>query len=131
MKPAFFTDYNNQYSGKSEIPFKVVFGSSGAVGSTPLTRGITSVVHGATGVYVITLDKPAVRLFSWEMPIVQASYSKTGACKATVTAEDVAGAGTITILVTTAAGDAVEPTTSDALYGCLNLQWNSANKRAV
>lgn len=123
MKPGFYSDYNNQYGGKSELPFKVVFGSSGAVASTPLSRGITSVVHGATGVYTITLNEKAVRLFSWDLPIKQATYSASGACQAQVTAEDVNGAKTITILTTNAAGAAVEPTTGDALYGCLNLQW--------
>lgn len=101
-----------------------VSGSSGAVASYTRKQGITSVVHGATGVYVVTFDAEWYKLLDWSGWVQQASYSKTGACDIRMTANAIATAGThtVTFLVVDGDGDAVESTTGDILTISFRVQ---------
>ncbi len=129
-RPGYFPDYSSFESGVVPIYLQWTSGSSGAVPTT-LTRKsqVTSVVHGATGVYVVTFDE------SWgegelvmSHSIRQASYSKTGACKVIETANAIATAGTktITLLVVDGDGDAVEPTTNDVI----SIKWELQSQKS-
>jgi hypothetical protein len=105
-------------------------GASGAVASIDSTKrygfavpgaAVAPVVHGATGVYVLNLADVWNDLLDVSGDIMQASYSASGACEVVRTAFSLS-AKTVTILVTTAAGAAVEPTTGDILTVKIELQ---------
>lgn len=124
--PAPFTDRTSHESGVVDTFLQWTSGASGAVPST-LTRsmGVKSVVHGATGVYVVTLKSPWKNSpLEFTQAIMQASYSASGACFVRVTADASSNSTTptITLLVVNAAGAAVEPTTGDVIRVSFKLQ---------
>ncbi len=115
MLPGFYINLTSTTPQKALLDLVWTSGSSGAVPSALTTSAeVASVVHGATGVYVVTLKGVPYRLNVFKESIQQASYSKTGACKVRITATDLA-AKTITLLVVDGDGDAVEPTTNDII----------------
>jgi hypothetical protein len=124
--PGPFSDATSYESGRTYIDLAWTSGASGAVpAALSRSMAIKSVAHGATGVYVITFKEPwknGILEFSWH--IRQASYSKTGACVIQETANAITNATTptVTILVTTAAGDAVEPASGDVIAMTWALQ---------
>lgn len=124
-RPGYFSDITGNESGRVFIDLAWISGASGAVpAALSRSSGIKSVVHGATGVYVITFSEVwANGVLNMSSHVRQASYSKTGACYVVETANAISSATpTVTILVTTAAGDAVEPTTSDVIGITFELQ---------
>lgn len=107
-------------------------GSSGAVGTVSRKNGFkaTPVVHGSTGVYTISLAEPwAAGMLEFKGRVRQATYSSSGACQVQLTADAVTNltTPTITILVTNAAGAAVDPTTNDFIAIKLELQLQPNN----
>ncbi len=127
----FGQDQRNSESYTNDIALQMTMGSSGAV-PTSLTRNggglITSVVHGSTGVYVVTLNNAfSGGLIGICQNIMQASYSKSGACDVRVTAEAVATAAThtITLLIVDGDGDAVDPTTNDVVSVVFKLSYQT------
>lgn len=108
-------DIASWQAGLNFMPLQWTSGASGAVPTT-LTKsyGVASVVHGATGVYVVTLSEQWAAYLGMIEEIMQASYSKNGACKVRRTAIDLT-AKTITLLVVDGDGDAVEPASGDII----------------
>lgn len=103
--------------------FQCTAGTSGAVPSTfDRARDIASVVKG-TNTYVFTLSRGCTALLGWQINVIQASYSKTGACKGEVFAEDVASANkSITVKFFDGDGDPVDLAAGDVLRCTFDLK---------
>lgn len=111
--------------------------TSGATGAVPALNSanfphsgvgeVVSVVRGGVGVFTITLTQAwfdLIRFVGWT---IQAAYSAAGACNVRVTANNTGAAtATLVLLVTNAAGAAVDPTTNDVMYVNLQLQSHQA-----
>ena len=129
-RPGYFSDSTEFESGKAGIDLEWTSLVSGGVPAL-LTSGfphsgmgqVASVVHGATGVYTITFTDQWFDLLQFDGWVIQATYSAAGACNVRVTANNTgAAAKTLVLLVTNAAGAAVDPTTNDVLYVNLRMQ---------
>jgi hypothetical protein len=120
---AWGSDQTSTQGGEERYYVKWTSGSSGAVPSFPLSasQGVTSVTHGSTGVYTIVLQNAYYQSLAFIRDAQQASYSSSGAC-AIVKTSDTPATGTIAILVTNAAGSAVDPTTNDVIELCFVVQ---------
>lgn len=127
-RPGYFSDQTAFESGKVGIDLEWVSLVSGGVPALTAFshKGmgqIVSVVHGATGVYTITFTDQWFDLLEFVGWVIQAAYSAAGACNVRVTANNTgAAAKTLVLLVTNAAGAAVDPTTNDALYINVKMQ---------
>lgn len=134
MNPLFWgKDRNSSQGGEETVYVKWTSGASGAVPTT-LTNynNVTSVVHGATGVYVITFafgGPPYSLLAFGPENIMQASYSKAGACKVVQTAVSLTNS-TVTILTVDGDGDAVEPASGDIISLAVTFQRYKGNNNA-
>ncbi len=121
-----YIDIGSHQAGRNFIDLRWTSGASGAVASVDATKkygfdSTTPVAHGATGVYTLTTSGQWADYIGCTVDIIQASYSASGACKGRVTAYSLANK-TVTILITTAAGAAVEPTTGDVITVTLTMQ---------
>ena len=86
--PTFYDDMHSASSGRNWIDLIWVSGASGAVPATlTVSNYITSVVHGATGVYTVTFDSAWNALLGFEGFVKQATYSSSGACNIEVTGD--------------------------------------------
>lgn len=127
-RPGYFSDVTNFESGKVGIDLEWTSGASGAVPAlTAFSHGgvgqVTSVAKGATGVLTITMTDKWDDLLQFNGWVIQAAYSSAGACNVRVTANNTsAAAKTLVLLVTNAAGAAVDPTTNDTIYINLVMQ---------
>lgn len=126
-----YSDYSSTVSGRVEVPIQWTSGSSGTVPAlTAFAQryGLVSCTHGATGVFTLVFDERYVGLLAFKEAIMQASYSKTGACKVRITANNIGASGqSIVLLVVDGDGDAVDPTTNDVLILEFALQYLNAN----
>jgi dihydroxyacid dehydratase/phosphogluconate dehydratase len=126
--PAYYTDATANESGHVRFDIEWTSAVSGGVPALsafphPAAGYVVSVVHGATGVYTITLTDQWADLLEFGGWTIQATYSAAGACNIRVTANNTnAAAKTLVLLVTNAAGAAVDPTTNDVLYVNLRMQ---------
>lgn len=101
--------------GEKKFRLRMVAGTSGAVPTTFVrARGIASVTK-STNDYIVALSRGGTALLDWNVKVIQATPSTTGAWDAKVTAEDVATNKTITISPYTVAGAAVALATGDVL----------------
>jgi len=134
MNPLFWgKDRNSSQGGEEKVYVKWTSGASGAVPTT-LTNStnVTSVVHGATGVYVITFafgGPPYSLLEFGPENVMQASYTKAGACKVVQTAVSLTNS-TLTVLVVDGDGDAVEPASGDIITVNATFQRYKGNNQA-
>lgn len=124
--PLPYNDVGSSQSGRSFLTLRWTSGASGAVASVDQTKKYgfdetTPTAHGATGVYTVKTAEAFADFIKADVPIKQASYSKTGACFGRVTAYNLASK-TITLLIVDAAGDATDPTTSDVITVDLQMQ---------
>lgn len=127
--PGTFSDLTGMESGRVFLDLAWTSGASGAVpAALSRSMGITSVVHGATGVYVITFKEQwKSGVLSFSRHVRQATYSASGACVVQMTGNAInTAAPTITILVTNAAGAAVEPASGDVIGMTFELQTHKA-----
>lgn len=128
-KPTQFSDINSSSSGRNFIDLQWTSGASGAVPATLDRNGsgeIVSVVHGATGVYTITLANPWADFLVFTSWVRQASYSASGACFVRITADNTQSSpATFVVLAVTAAGAAVEPASGDVIYINIEMQSNA------
>lgn len=95
-----------------------VLGTSGAVPTTFVSAdGIISIASAGSGVYTVTLQRGAPTLVDLDVKVKQASYSASGAQRAVLTTDNVAGS-TPTVVFTTvnSAGTATQPATGDKLF---------------
>lgn len=125
MLPGPFSDETEMNSGHVRLNLKWTSGASGAVpAALTLYAGVTSVTHGATGVYTILLDDACVAFEGMDVTIIQAADSASGACTARVTADNTTDPDTRTLVIktVTAAGAAVEPASGDVICLTLHLQ---------
>lgn len=126
--PAYYSDATCNESGMVRFNLEWASLAAGAVPALSsfahMAAGyVASVVHGATGVYTITLNDQWTDLIQFVGWTIQAAYSAAGACNVRVTANNTgAAAKTLVLLVTNAAGAAVDPTTNDTLYVNLTMQ---------
>ena len=120
--PGQWVDSGDTQGGVKRVYLKWTSGSSGTVPSTlTVSNTVISVTHGATGVYTVVLAQSFYQSLNMEQNIMQASYSKTGACKVIKTAVT-PSTGTIVLLVVDGDGDAVDPTTNDVIEVTFILQ---------
>jgi len=131
-RPAPYVNTTSQESSPNKFYVQWTSGSSGAVGTVSRSVGMaaTPVTHGSTGVYTLSLAEPwAAGLLRFGYSIKQASYSSSGACHVVLTGDASTNltTPTLTILVTTAAGAAVEPTTNDVIRVDFELQLQPNN----
>jgi hypothetical protein len=126
-----YSDETSTTSGRVTVPVQWTSGASGAVPALSAFAqryGLTSCTHGATGVYTLVFDDSYVGLLDFSESIIQASYSKNGACKVRITANNIAAtAKSIVLLVVDGDGDAVEPASGDVLVLDFALQYLNAN----
>ncbi len=122
---AHFTDIASHESGRNFIDLQWTSEASGAVPTT-LTRSIAiaSVTHTGTGAYTIVPSAPWVGMLNFKGNIMQASYSKAGACDIRLIEDHLSStsAPEIKVLVVDGDGDAVDPTTSDVVYLTIEAQ---------
>jgi hypothetical protein len=125
MNPGIYRDLTSSTAGRKLMRVSWTSAASGA-----LTNGITEkneldptapVAHGSTGVYTVKLRERPVNAVLLGDEIMQASYSKSGACKVRVTGKDMA-ARTVTLLVVDGDGDAVDPASGDVLTLTFDVQ---------
>ncbi len=117
MNPGFYTDDTYYQPGRTPVDLTWTSGASGALpalSASGVSAGVTSNTHGGTGVYTIVFDGQPYNLLNFNQCISQASYSKTGACKATLTSF-VAATKTAVVTIVDGDGDPVEPTTDDVI----------------
>ncbi len=123
-------DIRSFQAGWNNLWLRWTSGATGAVttidptkryGYAKIGAAVAPVVHGATGVFVLNLETQWNDFLNLDYNIIQASYSAAGACQIQVTGFNLA-AKTVTILVTNAAGAAVDPTTGDKLIIMLSMQ---------
>lgn len=90
-------------------------GASGAVPTTLTTSaGITSVTKSGTGIYTIVLDQATYGMPEFTQSVLQASYTKAGACDIRLTGVSLS-TKTITVLTVDGDGDAVDAASGDIL----------------
>jgi hypothetical protein len=118
--PGYYADRTANVGYVKDVFVKWTSGASGAVASSLGFAEVVSITHGATGVFVIQFSQGWNDSRNFTGNVMQASYSATGACTVRKTAQD-STAGTLTVLVVTAAGAAVEPTTGDVIELCFQV----------
>jgi len=97
-------------------------GATGAVATLLSFNEVASVTHTGTGAYTIQFTQAYNQSRNLTGCIVQASYSKTGACFIQRVADaNAAAQGTLKILTVDAAGDATESTTGDVIELCYEV----------
>jgi hypothetical protein len=140
--PQYYTDHTSATSGEVKFNLKWVSQAAGALPAsgfpgTPTTGWkqsgggqVTNVVHGATGVFTVTLKDAWVDSLDIHGYCTQAAaFSAAGVCDVQVTTDNsaVAGTQTVVILCTNAAGAAVEPAVNDQIVLSFRLQSYNAN----
>lgn len=95
--------------------------TSGAAGAIPASfkrsKGITSIVRSGAGIFVITLNQPAVDFVDWVAFNEQAAPAATGACHATVV-DGISSSPAILTVTWRKNSDylAVDPSNGDVIY---------------
>jgi hypothetical protein len=138
--PQYYADRTSTVSGEVMVYLKWISQAAGALPAAGLFTGanwkqtgggqVTNVVHGATGVYTVTLKDAWTDSLDLHGYCIQAAaFSAAGVCDVQVTADNsgTAGTQTIVILCTNAAGAAVEPAVNDQIVLSFKLQSYNAN----
>jgi hypothetical protein len=123
----FYSFYQHSHDGVNFAAIGWVSGATGALpasfpggaGWTRVAQGIfKSITRTGTGAYTLVLIDPwYAPMFGYEEAIVQASYANTGACFVQLIQDFSNNVATpqIKILITNAAGTAVDSTTNDTI----------------
>jgi len=91
-------------------------GTSGAVpAALTVSNGILSVVKSSNN-YVVTFQPGPVAYLNGCGHVIQASYAANGACRVVPSAQDVAGAGTVTLTCYESDGTATALASGDELH---------------
>lgn len=122
-----YTDYYSATRGRSFIDLEWTSLAAGAVPALSTfghSLGIASLVKlGGTGAYRVTFADSWTDLMKFTGWIIQAAYSAAGACHARITANNSGPINkTIDILITNAAGAAVDPVVGDIVYFDFEMQ---------
>jgi hypothetical protein len=126
-------DQSSQASGLVDIPVKFTAGASGAVPALSAFaqhNGVAAVTKpSGTGIYKITLEDAYLARVGFIRDVKQASYSSSGACHIQITADTTSDPTdpSVTLLVTTAAGAAVNLASGDVVTITLVMQYLDAN----
>lgn len=138
----YYIDASSSASGEVKAYLKWVSQAAGAlpaVGFTGLIGGgwkqtggglVTAVVHGAAGVYTVTLADAWVDSLDLHGYVIQAAaFNAAGVCDVQITADNsgTIGTQTIVILCTNAAGAPVEPAVNDQVVIAMKFQAFQAN----
>lgn len=142
VKPGYYSDQQAYASGRNSVNLKWVSQAAGvlpAVGFPGTIAGgwlqagggaVNAVAFTATGIYTVTLNDSWADLIGFDFFIKQAAaFSAAGACAVFVTADNTAvdGTRTLVLLVTNAAGAAVNPAVNDVISLEITLQSFNAN----
>jgi hypothetical protein len=115
---------NFQYR-RIALDCKFVAGTAGAVpalNTFAFADGVLSVVK-STNAYIVTLQDGYIGLLNYDIQVLQASFSTSGACIGAITAEAVAtGTPTVTVQCYTFAGAAVSLAVGDTIYISFDLK---------
>lgn len=118
MNPGFYVNQTSYQNAPTDIYLVMTMGASGAVptlGTGGVDYGVTSVVLSSTSTYTVVFGGAPYGLLLFDpSPVMQATYSKTGACFC-VPISFVASTGTLVFETVDAAGDATAASSGDII----------------